>query len=227
MTRVLEVESAKITEISSQPEIVSDFELTNPSSFKGEFIGQITHNKTHTLSSSRSNGGELEVGQKLTYKVEALGSGVGGETSVRFAANWSKETVTTDSINLGTLGRVQVTLEPGQSVIAQLSASAGTIKARVRYKAFLKGDTLVHYDQQYNGHYFWFRNIQIPMYVANIENSIEVVEDIEIGYYSRFVVRLIDKKSGDLMQAIDMTDIPANSFFNDTSSPIDKSPVID
>src|SRR4029453_16681989 len=79
---VLVVQSATAMGITSAPVVVAPKTLPNPASQKTTFNAGISEQVANTTTSPWSETDTLTVGQKFTYKVEFLGAGGGGETSM-------------------------------------------------------------------------------------------------------------------------------------------------
>jgi hypothetical protein len=189
---VLVVESATITGITSEPTIVASQVFSNDSSVKGTFNVGISQQVADTTSNTWSKTDTITVGQKFTYKVSFLGTGGGGETSLSYAHTWGESKTETLAVTVGTTSGVSVTLDPGQSVTAQLTASRGVMKVRMVYKAYLTGDTAINYNPTYRDHHFWALDIGGVMAAGGIQNIQRVTEDIEIGFYSNSKILLLN-----------------------------------
>ena len=133
---VVIAESAEILDITSKPVALKTQTFDNSSSNPATFSADITDEVTDTMSSNWSTGGTVEVGQTISYEVRFLGTGGGGETSFSYSRSWGEGGEESKSVTLGSSSSVSTTLDPGQSVIAELSASRGVMKVRVRYKAY-------------------------------------------------------------------------------------------
>jgi hypothetical protein len=190
---VIVVESAKILEITSEPEIIAQETFSNTSSVKGTFNCGISDTVTNTTGSSWTNSNAIEVDQTFKYDVSFLGTGGGGETSLKYTHSWSDTKTESTSVTVGQTSGVSVDLQPGQSVLAVLSASRGTMKVQITYRAYLTGGTAVNYGNKYNGHHFWYYDIGSIMAGNNISNSITVSEVITIGYYANASIQIKDK----------------------------------
>jgi len=94
-------------------------------------------------------------------------------------------------------------------VIAELTASRGVMKVRIRYNAYLIGQSAVNYNPTYKGHHFWALPIGSVMSGGGLTNSVKSTEDIEIGYYSNSKVELKNAKTGELKMARSLADVPA------------------
>ena len=144
--RVLVVQSAKILDITSEPVIVKTQEFANNSSKKGTFNVSISESVENTTSSNWSTGHTLSVSQQFTYGVKFLGAGAEGETSLAYSRSWGEGGQKSKSLTVGSTSGVSVDLDPGEAVVAELSASRGVMKVRIQYKAYLIGNTAVNYD---------------------------------------------------------------------------------
>ncbi|MFZ0495692.1 MAG: hypothetical protein WBE80_16375 [Methylocella sp.] len=193
---VLVVESATIRGITSEPVIVATKTFTNKSKVKATFNAGISDQVSNTSTSSWSQTDTITVGQKFTYKVEFLGAGGGGETSLSYSHAWGEGGSESKSITVGSQTGVSVSLDPGESVEAQLTASRGVMKVRITYKAYLIGVTAINYNPTYKDHHFWALDIGGVMAAAGLPLTKQFTEDIEIGYYSNSKIELKDAKGG-------------------------------
>ena len=211
---VLFVQDAKILGITSEPVIVKTQEFANNSSQKATFNVEISESVNNTTSSTWSKVSTLTIGQKFSYDVNFLGSGGGGETSMSYSEAWGSGGAKSKSIALGSTCGVTVELDPGESVVARLSASRGTMKVQIRYKAYLTGMTAVNYNPTWKGHHFWALPVSRVMSAGCISNSVESIEDIEIGYYSNSKIELKDKKTDALKSthSLDDLDLPGEAW---------------
>lgn len=205
---VLVVKSAEILGITSEPVIVKTQEFVNSSSQKGTFNVGISESVNNTTSSNWSTGGTLSIGQKFSYSVKFLGEGAEGETSLSYSQSWGVGGQESKSITVGSTSGVSVALEPGESVLAELSASRGVMKVRIRYNAYLIGSTAINYNPTYKGHHFYSLGIGGVMAKGGIANSVVSTEDIEIGYYSNSKIELKDKVTKALKASHRLADAP-------------------
>lgn len=204
---VLVVQSAEIIGITSEPVIVKTQEFTNSSSQQGTFNVAISETVNNTTSTNWSTGGTLSIGEKFTYGVSFLGADAKGETSLTYSQSWAVGGQESKSITVGSTSGVSVVLDPGESVVAELSASRGVMRVRIRYNAYLIGSTAINYNPTYQGHHFWSLGIGGVMASGGISNSIQTTEDIEIGYYSNSKIELKDKATNALKSSIRMADV--------------------
>lgn len=189
---ILIVKGAEILGVSSEPVIVSTQTFTNSSTKTATYNAAIQDQVTNTVEHTWSSTDAIEISQSFTYEVGFLGTGAGGETSMSYSHEWGESKTESESITVGSTSGVEVTLEPGESVTAQLVASRGTMKVRITYMAYLSGQTAVNYDDTYQGHHFYGLNINNVMEADNIPTTMKFTEDIEIGYYSNTTIKLID-----------------------------------
>jgi hypothetical protein len=207
---VLVVQSAEILGITSEPVIVKTQEFVNNSRHKGTFNVGISESVNNTTSSNWSTGGTLSIGQKFSYGVKFLGAGGEGETSLSYSQSWGIGGQESKSITVGSTAGVSVELDPGESVVAELSASRGVMKVRIRYNAYLIGSTAINYNPTYKNHHFWSLGIGGVMSAARISNSVQSTEEIEIGYYSNSKIELKDKITNALKATYVLADAPGH-----------------
>lgn len=204
---VLDVQSATITGISVNPSVIASKTLTNDSKVPATFHADISQSVTNTATSSWSSTSTLSFSQSITYKVGLEGLGeVGGSTTFGFSQAFGQGGSNSQSTTVGSSTGVSVQLDPGQSVIADLTATKGTMNIRVVYNAHLTGDTAINYNPTYKGHHFWALGIGGVMSAGGIGNSHTITEDIEVGYYADSKVVLRDASSNQVIQELSLAD---------------------
>ena len=176
--------------MTTTPVVVKTQTFTNDSSHRATFNVGITETVTDTSSSSWNTGGTLTMSQKINYDIGFLGTGGGGETSVTYSQSWGEGGQESKSVTLGSSSGMSIELDPGQSVVAQLTATRGVMKVRIRYKAHLVGSTAVNYNHKYKDHYYWALGIGGVMSAGGNSNSVVSTEDLEIEYYSSLYNKL-------------------------------------
>ncbi|MBD2113564.1 MULTISPECIES: hypothetical protein [Cyanophyceae] len=188
---ILEVQSAQILSIESNPKIVKTQTFRNRSARNsGEFDCSITSTVETSATSTWSTGGELTIEQSFSYKVGVPDAGVEGETTLSYMQSWGVGGEHSQKYTVGSTSGLMVTLEPGEEEIATISASEGKMKVRIRYRAYLTGYTALNYNPKHRNHHFHALPIEAVMAAGGISNSLEFTEDIEVGYYSNSEVIL-------------------------------------
>lgn len=207
---ILDVKSATITGITSEPIVVKTVPMINTSSTtRGTFHTDISDEVAFTTESNWSKTDTIEEGLKITYEYKFPGeSSVGGETTLSYSHSWGEGGSESKSIAVGSDTGVSVDLDPGEAVVAELSASKGVMKVRIVYRAYVTGYVAVNYDKGYKGHHYWALGIGKVMRAAGLSNTREYTEDIEIGYYANSKVEIRDAK-GRLRASFFDTDKPA------------------
>ena len=187
--------SAEILAVTSEPQILKTQTFENDSSKEATFNVSISDSVTDSVTSSWQQGGEFTVDQKIKYNVEILGTGGGGETGFSYTDSWGASDSKSQQVTVGSNSGIEVQLQPGESVVAELSAYRGVMKVRVRYNSYLIGTTANNYSKTYKGHHFWDFSTPSVMSTSSISNSIVTVEDMDLGYYSNGKVTLVDSET--------------------------------
>lgn len=123
--------SAEILQVTSEPVILKTQTFENNSSKEATYTVSISDSVTDTVVSSWQKGGEFTVDQRIKYNIVVLGTGGGGETGFSYTDSWGIGGQKSQQISVGSSSAIEVTLDPGESVIAELSASRGVMKVRV------------------------------------------------------------------------------------------------
>lgn len=169
---------AEVIELTSNPVILGAKTLTNHSNVDAEFTTSISESVTESFSSTWNSSLASTLGQEVSYGVEGI---AGGKTSFSFTTEFGESETTSHQATVGAASGVTVVLRPKQSVIAKLSASRGTLKARVTYEARLGGLVACNYNPTFKGHHFWALGIQNVMTTPSVKM---ITQDIDVGYYS-------------------------------------------
>ena len=181
---VLTIVSADITEITSTPSIIAKKEMANDDDVKNTYTAKITETVQNTTESNWSRTDTIQVSHSIKYSVSFLGTGVEGTTSMSYSHAWGQGGRESKATTVGSELGVSTEILPGQKKVAHLTSSIGTMKVRIVYQASLNGSVAVDYERKHKGHHFWCHDISAVMAAADINNSLEFTEDIEIGYYS-------------------------------------------
>ena len=186
----------KIQDIVTQPVIVTKKIFKNKSKKQATYNASITDTVTNTVESSWTKLNKIAYGYiiKGSFKI----SDMGGEAnqSFTFDHSWGQGGITRHMTTLGSSTGVVVTLDPQESVTAELIATRGTMKIKVKYDLKLKGSAVINYESTHNGHHFWSMPIEKIFQKAQIPNYRTVTEEILINYYSdaKVIIRDLNGK---------------------------------
>ena len=193
--------SGEILDVTSKPVALATKTLENHSSHEATFTANLSETVADTVTSTWNVQRTLSVNQKIKYEIGFLGTGGGGETDISFSQSWGEGGSESKTVTVGSSAGVSVTLKPHQSVEATLTASRGVMKVRLRYGTRLTGYTAINYNPTYKGHHFWALWLPSVMAAAQIPNSVETTEDIELDYYSNGKVEIKDKASNETIDS--------------------------
>ncbi|CAH0403637.1 unnamed protein product [Chilo suppressalis] len=202
VTRTLSPQKATILEVSSQPTIVLTQHFENNSTKPATFTAKIQQSVQNTVTSSWEKGGELTVGQDIEYGFDIKAVSVGGKTSFSFTSKWGESVSKSESVTVGSESGVTITLDPHQSVVAELYATRGSMRIKVDYEATLSGVTAINYSKPYQGHHFWALAINSVMSSGNIPRSVKSSEVIKMGYYSNSHVVIKDAHTKTMLYSV-------------------------
>jgi|GEM_PF-1972639 len=190
---VLTVKSAQILEITSQPTVLNRVEFINESTrFPATYHADVTQDVSNTVETNWNSTHGVEFTQTVSYKVEFLGSGGGGETSFGYSYQWGQGGSESKTYTVGSSQGVSLELPPLAAVEAVLSASRGTMRVRIKYNVSLQGMTAVNYNPRHRDHHFWWFNLAEVMAYTGKNNAREYTEDLEIGYFANAKVVIRD-----------------------------------
>lgn len=189
----VDVIKAEIAGITSKPIIVKSQDFINNSNVEGTFNVSITDSVSNTSSNTWSTGGKLTFTQKISY---GLKFGASGETSMSYEQSWGIGGTESKTYTIGSTSGVTVKLQPGQAVIAELSASRGALNAKIFYNAKCTGNILYYSPNPYG---MMKAPVEEIMKDANLSNSIKSDENMEVGYYSNSSIEIRKKDNNQLL----------------------------
>lgn len=148
----------------------------------------------HAFSRTWNRSHELTVSQNIFYSIEFKSGEVGSAMSFSYAYPWGQNTTKSESYKVGYSNPVILNMEPGQSVVATLTASNCTMEVEMEYRATLDGFVACNYPGRHQGHHFWGYDIDGVLFAAGKEKIKTSKEVIKIGFYSNVKLVLSDTK---------------------------------
>lgn len=204
----LSVTGARIVSETSSPTTLNTNTFTNKSSVPAEFNCGVTQEVSVTAESNWSSSSAVGINQSISYGIQFLGAGAQGETSLSFTQTWEQGGSESETVTLGSSAGVTVTLQPGQTVEAILSASKGVLTVEVDYQLTLSGDTAVNYNPTWKDHHFWALDINAVMAKAGLPVNITTRETITIDYFTNTHITVQDVASQDVVRTFVMSAKP-------------------
>nr|WJJ70383.1 venom protein U-MPTX.8-15 [Megalopyge opercularis] len=178
--RVLTAYDARIVGIEQKPEMVATQTYKNRSDHPAKVSGMITQSVSNTIENKWIEMNQFSITATVSCKVKAAEIGL----SMGYERSWGKEDTNSTTTMLGQQTGFEVELPPGGNCTAVLSATKGSMKIDVGYRATLEGDCAVDFPNTWNGHHYWCYPIGLVQDVGNLKKHIDCRELITIGYYS-------------------------------------------
>ena len=192
-TLTLRAQAARIVALTSKPVIVADQECGNPSHVKAfECFHEISRTVENSISREAHWDVSSTVTQTVSYEVggDAAGGKVGGSTSLSFTAGYGESTGMSESVTVGSTSGAKTTLDPGESVILQLSLTKGDLEAQVDYLRTVSGGVFYRYAKRCDGHYLWYSSLSKLYKPAELREVQS--ETLRVDAYSHAKVQQID-----------------------------------
>lgn len=186
----------EVLSMTSTPMTLNNYTLSNKSGkIPAIFTATTSVVESNTVSTEWSKTTSINASASISYGIAFFK----GSASLTYTESMQSGGSNSSTVTVGNSEGVQVTLQPGEEVDVIISAAQGSMVVRVYYQAYLSGQVYYHYDNQYDGHYFW------AMDVSNFVNNqtVTMSEDITINYYSDADVTITDVDTG--LDVIDPT----------------------
>ena len=193
VTNVEIVEAIPLNQ-SAVPEIVSTKTCSNKSNSTSIHCHfQLSSSVTDTFSSSWTQSFGVDVNAEISVGFEGFGDASLGTTiSTTFDKSASKE----QSVTLSDETGVDIDLAPGKSVIAKLVSTRGTAKYQVTYRTYIKGMTVIFWDNPKHGILFLADTTKTVPKDKFYKYATQV---IEVGFYSGGTVTVEDAVTKDVL----------------------------
>ena len=191
----LEAKDCRIVNLSLTPVIVATAHFKNESSKEVVQSAQVTHSASLTTESNWSQTNGIEVSQSINYGFKFPGLEIGGETTFSYSHTWQKGGSESKEVSLQAGGEAAMTLHPGESGEAHLTANKGELEVEIVYELTLSGMIAVNFKDKYDGHHFWAFDVNAVFGAAGIETKIETKETIKVGFYSDINILTTDSKN--------------------------------
>ncbi|CAB3247252.1 unnamed protein product [Arctia plantaginis] len=184
--RTIKPVKARVLGVQSKPVAVATAEyVNNHNKIAVSYSTSVSQSVEETVEHTWSKGGDLTVGQDITYSVNFGAGSAGGTSSIAYTSSWGEDTTESRTVTLGTTSSVQTTIPPGGKVVAVLSASQGTLEVEVDYEATLNnGDVFCNYAATYKNHHFYAFPLRRLQNLQNLTKTVRTTEKISVGFYS-------------------------------------------
>lgn len=205
------VQSATITEITSNPQIIATQQFVNSSSRPAEYDCGVTIDVATSVETNWSTTLSYDITQTVSYEMSFLGSGASGETSFSFSEEFGQGGSSSNTVTLGQNTGLEVTLDPHQSVTAELTVSQGTMNIEVVYQVTLAGGVFGTFDSpytwpnypSYGAHYIWWdTDINGMLNAGGAAQVLTVTETISVGFFTNSTVTLSDSTTGQVVRRV-------------------------
>ncbi|KAB8032067.1 ETX/MTX2 family pore-forming toxin [Fluviispira multicolorata] len=187
-----------VTEIKQVPVIIANKVFENKSRKIATYNASISDSVANTVESTWNTSNKISAGFSIKGKVQVYGAEVEPSLSFGFEHAWGKGGTTRQMTTVGSTTGLSVTLNPNESVIAELVATRGKMNVKIKYYLILTGFAAVNYFPEFKGHYFWAYPINN---ILNGEKYKVITENIQIDYYSNAKVVLKDMKTSRVLQS--------------------------
>jgi hypothetical protein len=168
---------------TEKPAIIASTTFENTSEETGTFNCGVTQTVTTTITDSWSDTTTVGADQSISYGISFLGVGGSGTTSFNYSQAWETGGSQSEALALGMSEGVEVTLDPGESVVAALSVSTGTMTITIPYTITLSGRIFSNYRHKYKGHHFYGYDVNAVLQAANLPTSVTITQTYTVDFY--------------------------------------------
>lgn len=205
VTRTLKPLKAQILTVKYQPSLVTSKVFNYTSSKPGHFKALIRQDVENTVASTWERSGELSANSNIEYGIDIKAMAVSGKATFSYNSRWGEDVLKSQKVTVGSEAAVDVTLNPNQTVTAELYATRGSMKVQIDYEATLSGSVAVNYGNLYKDHHFWSVDINKVMAAGGWNRSILSSEVIDLGFYADSKAVLRDSDTNEVLYTMPLT----------------------
>lgn len=153
----------------------------------------------NTITSKWSKEAELDV-KNIHYKIHRM---TPESEEYSFISNGLEDLEKLEPVTVGDL--MEVTLEPRQSLVVELHATAENMMVRVDFEAKLAGTVALNFDNKYEGHRFWSVDINSLLTAGGIKKVMHSSEFINAVQFRDAKVLVKEAATGKVINSVPMT----------------------
>lgn len=172
--------AARVVSVDAVLTALTEKTLRNNSKKTGSFDASISQDVSETVDTNWSQSVSFAVTQSINYGIKFIG----GDTSVSFTTDFQTGGSRSVSTSMGQSSGVMVDLDPGESVVAKLTASRGQMAVEVVYDAYLSGVIAAYYDSVYKWKHWWPVDITGALEAIDKPASLSVTNVIDAVSFS-------------------------------------------
>ncbi|CAB3232693.1 unnamed protein product [Arctia plantaginis] len=176
---------ARVIGVNMKPVTVGSAEYVNShNSLVVPYNTSLTQQVNETVQHTWSTGGKFDVEQEITYEITFAENSVEGSTTMSYTSSWGEDTTKSRSVTLGTTSITMTEVPPGNSVVASLIATQGTVDIEIRYSIDLTGKLFCNYEVSFHGHHFYAMPIHQLHKAADTPLLKYFTEKVSVGFYN-------------------------------------------
>ncbi|KAF9411538.1 hypothetical protein HW555_009686 [Spodoptera exigua] len=202
VNRLLKPLGAKILSVEFKPFLVLSQSFNNTSSKPSLFKAHLTQNVENTISSSWEKYSEISDSQDIKYGFDIKAMGVSGKATFYLYSKWGERFLKFQTVTVGSQSGLDISLQPGQSAIAELIATRGVMKIQINYAASLTGIVAVNFADLYKGHHFWSLDVNKMLTAGGLNKTVLSSELIDFAFYVKSRVDLRDLDTNETLASV-------------------------
>lgn len=153
----------------------------------------------NTITSKWSKEGELDV-KNIHYNIHMM---TPESEEYSFISNGLEDIEKLEPVTVGDV--MEVTLEPKQTLDAELHVTAEHMMVRVDFEAKLAGTVALNFDNTYEGHRFWSVDINTLLTAGGMKKVMHSSEFINIVQFRDAKVLVKEATTGKVINSVPMT----------------------
>lgn len=191
---------ANVLDVASEPIAVLTQTFTNDHpTLSANFNVQLTQQIQNTVRTSWSRTAQVGSTSSINFGVQGFGAG----GSITFGSTWGQASDVSETVVIGTAAGMQITLGPGESVVAELVATRGSIVVDIDYEARLMGRVVGNYPKKHLDSHFWAYDVNTICEAAELPDAVVTnTQTVNVGFFSEGNIRLYDGRTRKILASV-------------------------
>lgn len=173
--------------------------LSNTSSVTTTQTVDLEYTQESSATDSWSTEQAVGIDESISFEYRFMGS----DTTLSYEQTWGQTESHTYSDAITTKISTNVTLEPGQQVIAKLIIVQNAMRIKIQYLSKVNGDATANYNPPFLDHHFYrMPASKLPEYIGLTSSSCLTEEIIDVKFFSTAFVQTEDFETGKVISRI-------------------------
>ncbi|XP_073965854.1 U-megalopygitoxin(8)-Mo12-like [Choristoneura fumiferana] len=195
VSRTITANEGKLINVATKHEVIAHQAFENLEAVDIIVNVAMSRSVENKVSITWNTGAELTVSDNtkmnLAVKYRSL--------EMNLHTNLYEDLEKTEAVPFGNGCFLNITLQPGKSIMSELHATKVVARTELDYEARLHGVVAAYYAEKYKEHNYWALDVAAIMEYAELRNSIVAQQNVVSQFYEEPKLIVRDRENGNLI----------------------------